>query len=222
MSTSTRPRSHAEREQILRAMSAYLGTVDADATVIALHARFFAEPSSAYSAARASWLSAHGAWQSASAAAEEQDVSFDNALRRLMLSLRESSGKADHELIASLLGGVTPTELMGMRYAEEVTRARALLVRLESRPDLSPSAERLATMQSATDALEAAASTLEAAVRAKRVAGEAMESANLEFDTAWGKLVRALRAVLDETTAEPLIPRFVRGESAAESEMAPA
>ncbi len=223
MSQSSRPRTHAEREQILRALTDHLSSADADPTVTDLHNRVFASAAAAYTEAREGWLTAHGAWQSASVAAEEADTAFDNSLRRLMLSLRESSGKADHELHRALLGGMSPSELMALRYAEEVTRARAFLTRLDARPDLSPSDERKATFTAATDALELASGAVESALRARLVAGEAQDLATTAFDAAWGKLVRALRAVVDESVSEALIPRFTRGEAAApEAEAAPA
>lgn len=222
MSKTSRPSSHANRDQVLRALTDHLASPDADPTVTDLYNRFFAAAAAAYTEAREAYLKAYGAWQFASAAAEEADTAFDNSLRRLMLSLRESSGKADHELYRALLGGMAPSELMGLRYAEEITRARAFLIRLDARPDLSPSEERKATFVAATDALELASGAVESALRARLVASEAQDVAAAAFDTAWGKLVRALRAVVDESVSEALIPRFTRGEAAPETEAAPA
>lgn len=208
MASTPRPTTHAHRDQIIRALAAYLASSIADPAVLELYMRFFASASAAYATARSEWLTAQAAWQAASAAADEADDAFDTALRRLMLSLRDEDGRADTALNQSLLGGVQPSELMAMRYAEEVTRARAFLTRLEARTDLSPNPDRLARFQSAVEALEAAAGASEAALRARLAAGQAQEQAIADFDSAWGKFVRAARLMVDEATVDRFVPRF--------------
>ena len=209
MSVSSRPVSHAQRDQITRTLSSYLASGTADPTVADLYTRFFAATASAYTNARIAWFSAHGAWQAASHAADDADEVFDAALRRLMVAFRDENGSVDAALNASLLGGVQMSELIAMRYAEEVSRARAFLARLAERTDLHPNAERLSIFTEATDALDKAATAEDLALSARLAAGSAMESATAAFDTDWGKLVRALRAMVDAAVFETVVPRFV-------------
>lgn len=218
MPSTTRPETHAERETIIRALTVYLSSPDADPSVRELHDRFFAVSSEAWSSARAAWVSAHGAWQTARGVAEAADEAFDNALRRVMLSLRDDDGRADAALNQSLLGGVTPSELMAMRYDEEISRGRAFLTRLAARSDLSPNPERVEKLSAATDALEVAAGALEAAWRARLAAGTAQDQASADLDTAWGKLVRALKVLVAEDVSSAIIPRFSRSANRAEPE----
>ena len=218
MSMSTRPNTHAERETIVRALTVYLNTADADPTVAALHERFFASESTTWTSARESWVSAHGAWQTTRAAAEEADEAFDNALRRVMLSLRDDDGRADAALNQSLLGGVSPSELMAMPYGEEIARGRAFLTRLAARADLSPNPERVEKLAAAIDGLDAAAGALESAWRARLAAGTAQDQASNALDTAWGKLVRALNAMVDPSITAAIVPRFSRLAAKGEAE----
>lgn len=218
MATTTRPSSHAQREQLIRTLSSYFASGSADATVTELHARFLADAATAYTAARVAWFSAHGAWQAASNSADDADEEFDASLRRLMLGFRDDQGRLDPALNQALLGGVQMSELIAMRYAEEVTRARGFLGRLAARTDLSPNPERLAAFTAATDALEAAATAEALALGDRLAAGSASEAASASFDTAWGKFVRALRAMVDPALAESLVVRFTIGGGAGEAE----
>ena len=70
-------------------------------------------------------------------------------------------------------------------------------------------AERLSIFTEATDALDKAATAEDLALSARLAAGSAMESATAAFDTDWGKLVRALRAMVDAAVFETVVPRFV-------------
>lgn len=65
-----------------------------------------------------------------------------------------------------------------------------------------------------TDALEAAMLLEEEADRALLGAGVAFTSAKSAFDTAYGKLMRAAKAMLDETTFRTVFPRFVTSDPA--------
>lgn len=218
MSQTSRPRTHAQREQIIRTLASYLGTSGADPTVADLHARFLGEATTAYTEARAAHQAATGAWQAASAAAEAADEDFDAALRRLMLAFRDDLGRVDPALNASLLGGYQTHELIALRHDAEVTAARAFLGRLSARTDLSPNPDRLAAFQSATDALDATATAASLALGARLAAGTASETATDAFDTAYGKFVRAVRAMVDSATAESLIARFTLTRAEAEGE----
>ena len=218
MPSTSRPSTHTQREQITRALSTYLASGAADPTVADLYARFFAVTADAYTRARNAWYSAHGAWQAASHAADDADEVFDASLRRLMVAFRDENGSVDAALNSSLLGGVQMSELIAMRYAEEVTRARAFLARLAERTDLHPNAERLATFTDATDALDKAATAEDLALSARLAAGSAMETATATFDTDWGKFVRALRAMVDASVFETVVPRFVSKGPAGDEE----
>lgn len=218
MSMSTRPDTHAERETIIRALTVYLSAPDADPIVADLHTRFFASASDTWTSARESWVSAHGAWQAARGAAEEADDAFDSALRRLMLALRDDDGRSDSALNQSLLGGVSPSQLMAMPYDEEIARGRAFLTRLAARADLSPNPDRVEKLSGAIDGLEAAAGALESAWRVRLAAGAAQEQATSALDTAWGKLVRALNAVVDPAITASVVPRFTRSARKSEPE----
>ena len=218
MSQTSRPRTHAQREQIIRTLASYMGTSGTDPTVADLHARFLGEATTAYTEARAAHQAATGAWQAASAAAEAADEDFDAALRRLMLAFRDDLGRVDPALNASLLGGYQTHELIALRHDAEVTAARAFLGRLSARTDLSPNPDRLAAFQTATDALDAAATAASLALGARLAAGTASETATDAFDTAYGKFVRAVRAMVDSATAESLIARFTLTRAEAEGE----
>ena len=215
MSQTSRPRTHAQREQILRTLATYLASSAADPTVVELHGRFLAEVTTAYTTARAAHQAATGAWQAASAAAEAADEDFDAALRRLMLSFRDDQGRVDPALNASLLGGYQTHELIALRHDAEVTAARAFLARLAARSDLSPNPTRLADFEAATATLETTATAAALALGARLAAGTASETATEALDTAYGKFVRAVRAMVDSATAESLIARFnlTRGEA---------
>ena len=135
-----------------------------------------------------------------------------------MVAFRDENGSVDAALNASLLGGVQMSELIAMRYAEEVTRARGFLARLAARTDLSPNPERLAKFTAATDTLEATSQAEELALGGRLAAGSASEAASAAFDTAWGKFVRALRAMVDSSLAESLVTRFSVGSSSEATE----
>lgn len=212
MSTSTRPRTHAERDTIVRRLASHLAGPSPDATVAEMHSRLFATASDAYVSAREAWVAAHGAWQTASATAKAADEDFDAALRRVMLSLRDDhDGRSDPTLNQSLLGGLRPSELIAMAYAEEIPRARAFLTRLAARTDLSPNPDRVEKLRTALDTLDAAASALDAALGARLAASSAQDAASAAFDTAWGDLVRTLKALAAPGVVEALLPRFNRG-----------
>ena len=216
MSQTSRPRTHAQREQILRTLASFLASSAAGPTVVELHGRLLAEVTTAYTSARAAHQSATGAWQAASVAAEAADEDFDAALRRLMLAFRDDQGRVDPALNASLLGGYQTHELIALRHDAEVTAARAFLGRLSARTDLSPNPDRLIAFQAATDALESAATAASLALGARLAAGTASETATDAFDTAYGKFVRAVRAMVDSATAESLIARFTLTRAEAE------
>lgn len=210
MSISYRPKTYADRDQILRSTDSYMASADADPTLKALYERIFAGAASTYRAARDTFLGAQAAWQSANATADAADQAFDAALRKLMLSFRDEEGSVDRALNQSLLG-MQPNELMALRYAEEVTAGRSFLTRLANRPELSANPERLARFTEALDALEVAASAQEKALRVRLGAGAAQDAARLDFDATWGKFARTVQAAADEATAEAIIPRFYRG-----------
>lgn len=213
MSVTSRPRSHADRDQILSFVAAYLAGPGADATIRSMHDLIFAAAGAAWQSARASYLSAQATWQAASAAADDADATFDSSLRKLMLSFRDEDGSNDPALNQALLG-MQPSALMALRYAEEVSAGRAFLARLAARADLSPNPDRLARFQEALDALEAASAERDRALAARLSAGTAQDTAKLEFDSAWGRLVRAVQATVDEATATAFLPRFTRADAA--------
>lgn len=212
MSLSTRPRSHAERDQIVAAITTYVGQADADPTLVAAEAELFSATRAAYQEARAAYQAAAGAADDASEAADEADAAFDRAFRRFVNDVRDDAGRAVPRVIADMMGGLLPGQLIIRPYREEVQRTRDLLARVGARAGLDLDAGLLAELTAATDALEAATNASEATTRAAHGAGGALTERVAEFDSLYGKLVRKWAALGDEETTGSLLPRFLRSD----------
>lgn len=215
MALSSRPEVHAERDQIVAALTAYMALATADPALVALEAAIFASARVAYVAARADYQEKTAAARRASAAADEADAEFDRKVRRLVASVVDEDGRANPRLFADMMGGLLPSELTSLPYRTEVQKAGDLLRQLRVRTDLDIDAARLDALEAALTALDAATTEDEEAGRAARAAGSALATARDEFDRAYGKLVRAWLAVVGETATFAVLPRFVRREASA-------
>lgn len=210
MSLSFRPRSHAERDQIISAITAYLARSDADPALVSAEETVFSAVRAEYQASRATYQAAVGDAEDASEAADAADAAFDRCFRLFAGSVRDEAGRLSPRMIADKMGGMLPGELVSRPYREEVQRSRDLLSRLGAREALGVDAAALDELRASVDALEAATDALEAANRAARQAGAALTEAVGEFDQRYGKLVRRWQGLSEEGVTEGLLPRFVR------------
>lgn len=223
MSLTTRPRSHAERDAIIAAITGYLARTDADATLIAAEAAVFADARVQYQNARAAYQAAAGDAEDASERADAADADFDRAFRLLVASVRDEEGRPAPRQIANMMGGLLPGDLTRKPYREEVQRARDLLSRLSARDGLDIDEDRIAALAASVDLLEATTEASEVATRAARSAGATLADAVTDFDQRYGKLVRRWDALSDDGAVAALLPRFVRASSraSADDEAAP-
>lgn len=215
MALTTRPRSHAERDQVIAAILAYLAGLTADPALVAMDLRYFAAARANYIAARADYQDKVAAARLASDAADEADEVFDRKVKRLVASVLDEEGRPAPRVLADMMGGLLPSELTVLPYRTEVQKAGDLLRQLRVRTDLGIDTARLDALEAAIAALEAATTADEEAGRAARVAGSALTEARDEFDRAYGKLVRAWLALAGEEATYAVLPRFTRREATA-------
>ena len=212
MSLSTRPRSHAERDQIVAAISTYIRQPDADPILVDVEASLFAGVRAEYQMARASYQAAAGAADDASEAADAADAAFDRSFRRFVGDIRDEAGRSVPRVIADMMGGTLPGDLTSCNYREEAQRTRDLLVRVGARAGLAVDPTLFAALQDSVAALEAATDASEAATRAVHGAGAALTETVAVFDTLYGKLVRKWAALSEEGKTDTLLPRFLRAD----------
>ena len=210
MSLSFRPRSHAERDQIIAAITLYLARPDADPTLVAAEEAVFAAVRTEYQSARAAYQAAVGDAEDGSEVADAADAAFDRCFRLFAGSVRDEAGRLSPRTIADRMGGLLPGELVSRPYREEVQRTRDLLSRLGASEALGVDAAALDELRAGVDALEAATDAAEAANRTSRSAGAALTETVAEFDQRYGKLVRRWQGLSEEGVTEGLLPRFVR------------
>lgn len=219
MSLTFRPESHAERQTVVRALTEYLAQPSAEDAVRTWDGLGFADARARYTAAVGTYAERLGAWRVASAAAEGADAAFDQEVRLLVASTLDTHGRPQPRVLAGMLGGTLPGDLVHLGYAEELRRSAGLLAELPTRTDLQVDPARVEALGARRSALEAAATALDAAYRARVEAGRALEDAVDTFDRSYGKLVRALVLTLGQDRAAAVLPRFPR---AAGSEPTPA
>ena len=212
MSLSFRPRSHAERDQIVAAIVSYLARPDADPSLVTAESSLFTAARDEYQSARAAYQTALGAAEDASDAADLADTAFDRSFRLFVAAFRDEAGRASPRTIADMMEGVLPGELVVRPYREEVRRTRDLLNRIGERAGLGVDADLLSALRDSTDALESATDALEGANRASRAAGVVLTESVAEFDLVYGKLVRRWQGLSEEGVTEAILPRFVRAE----------
>lgn len=212
MSLSFRPRSHAERDQIVSAIVAYLARPDADPSLVAAESSVFTAVRAEYQTARAAYQAAVGAAETASDAADVADEAFDRSFRLFAGAVRDEAGRLSPRTLADRMEGVLPGELVSRPYREEVRRTRDLLSRIGAGDGLGVDTDLRSALSDSLDALEAATDTLEEANRASRAAGAALTESVAAFDLYYGKLVRRWQGLSEEGVTEAILPRFVRAE----------
>jgi hypothetical protein len=210
MALSTRPRSHAERDQIVSALSTFRAFSGADPTILALDDALFVAERAAYVEARENWQRRSAAAREASGVADQADADFDRDLRLFAASVRDEAGKATPRVVSELLGGTLPGTLTGLPYREEVQRTQGLFERISVRSGLSYDSDRAAALRVSTATLDAATAADEDATRAQTAAGSTLVEAKAAFDRAYMRLVAASRAILEDASFLSIFPRFVR------------
>lgn len=210
MATSFIPGTHAEREQVATMLERALGRADVDPLVRDLDGRLFA-------GARAEWKRAWTAHREAEAAlrvarevGDAADREMDRAVRLFVGSVRDTDGRLQPRVVAEMLGGMLPGELVTVAAAEALKRTEQLLAQLPSRPGLVHDAALAEGLRATRAALaEAAAAEDDAEIRVLGTGGQ-LTRATMDFDRGYGRLVRALLATLGSDAVSASLPRFVR------------
>ncbi|MEZ4239488.1 MAG: hypothetical protein R3F59_25690 [Myxococcota bacterium] len=194
MTTTTRPRTHAERDACIAALDDLATTALAPLAAAAVTA--FRPVAERYTAARSAHRAVSATRDEAAASTQRADAAFDRALRCWSVTVVDADGRPVRSDLAAMLGGVTPAQLAKLPYRQEVVRTGDLLVQLERRPSLSGDPARLADLIAAHRTLASETDALEAATRLERGAGTRLKLAVTQFDREWGKLVKALELTL--------------------------
>jgi hypothetical protein len=205
---STRPDSHSERDQVLRATDPKSPPPGLDEAALPLLARIFGAPREAYAAARTEHAAATARYLEAATLADAADDTFDTAFRKWTKTVTRADGKAATQEIAALLNSTLPSALVDLPYAAEITKTQGLLDKLPA--DLQGDAQKLAELKAALAALEPLVKDQEQKGRAKLAAGAKLAQASIDFDTAYGKLVKAYRGLLGDDATFAVLPRFLR------------
>ena len=212
MSMTFRPSTHAERDQVVAALQAWMATPGADSTLVALTTTLCLPALEAYVAARQAWPEKFAEARVASAAADAADEAFDRDLRLLSASIRDAAGRSQPRVLADMMGGTLASELTRLPYRKEITKGSALVTTLKARADLGVDPALLSGLEASVDALRLAANEDELASRASALAGATQRATAAAFDLAYGRLVRAFKAYAGESSAAAILPRFVRVE----------
>ena len=185
-----RPRSHAELDLVLHAVSAALDA--ADPALVALDRALFLGARTAYLAAREAHFQAFAASRAARERAEAADADFARDLRAFATSIRDRAGEVPSYAMFELLGGILPSALTRRAWSDEVHRAHGLLFRVGVRTDLRCDPNQVAALRASTAALELAMGAEDAARRALHVAGHRLDEAKRIFDRGYGQFARAV------------------------------
>lgn len=213
MSTDLRPSTNAQRDTVALALDNHVTSPGADATLVMLDASLFAGPRAAYVEARERYERCFASARRTSSTADDASAAFDRDLRQFAASVRDEAGRATPRVVSALLGGVLPSTLLQKTDREKVTRTRRLLLHLPLRTELTYDADHAEALRASTDALEVATGADEEAERATLAAGAALRAAKNTFDDSYGRLLRAARAMLDQSTFLAVFPRFVGSDA---------
>jgi hypothetical protein len=204
----SRPRSHDERDKMVSATDLATPHPQLDADAKAVMARIIGAPRGTYVAARQAYASATALYLDASDAADAADETFDSAFRLWVRSATRADGKPASAELANLMGGTLPAELVDLPYRTEITKGKGLIEKLPA--ELKGDAAKLAAFQAALAAFEPLVDSQEKAQRDKLAAGTRLDEATHDFDSACGKLAKALKGLLGDEVAAAILPRFVR------------
>ena len=120
--------------------------------------------------------------------------------------------RREPRVVAELLGGVGPSELTRLSLREEIACAHDLLMRLPKRAYLNYDASLAQALSACIADLEDAAEVLEKAQRALRGVASTMSAAKDDFDAAYAKLLRAVKAQLSASVLRSHFPSFAAAE----------
>ena len=208
------PTRDYERDMAAAALRRALGDAD---TASALHpwdkAPFLAacDAYAAAGSARCACLGTKGATSAAMPAAER---AFDRDLRLLVAALLDEKGRTQPRLLAELLDGKLPSQVIAGTCAEKVRRAGLLLERLPGHPELRGDPRRVSALAISTAALEAAVIADREADLALQTALSAYREARLAFDKAYRRLVVMAQLLQNELFVLRHFPRFRRKKPA--------
>ncbi|MDX9721833.1 MAG: hypothetical protein RBU37_13870 [Myxococcota bacterium] len=216
MSLEAVPRNHVEREQLVRALEAWIASQPPE-LALQINESVFAAAKNAYLDLSGQYQAAKGAERAASDAADAADRRFDPAFRNWSNSVRDERGVARSSELSAILG-MSPGELVQRTYAVEVLHTQKLLTQLESRADLRGDPSALAELTAATAALAISVADDEKATLARLAIGREYSIATKDFDRSYRKLRRALSPILGKDALDAAFPLFVRAERKIENE----
>ena len=192
------PRSMSDRFAGLRALRALTPPDEAAAA----HAALVDGVGAAWERSADAIVAARAAVEDARDLVELADAEFDRAAKRWGNSVRRADdGAVDAVGLREALGGVNISDWIGAPVDDELGRARALFVRLDTSP--RGGADELRALQKATDALAGAWAAYGAAKVDRDRALAASAAAADAFDAAWSKVGR-----LWDVSGAPGFPRF--------------
>ncbi|MDX9723541.1 MAG: hypothetical protein RBU37_22525 [Myxococcota bacterium] len=210
MSLMPYPKTHAEREQVIRATEVWRTKTPTE-LALALYTHIFAPAEKAYLELGERYQAAKGAERAASDAADVCDERFDTAMRKWTVSVRDERGVARTAELSPLLS-MPPNELTRKPYGVEVSHTQRMLVQLENRPELRGDPAAFAELSAATNALAVAVAADEEATLTRLAIGREYTLATKEFDKAYRKLRRALVPLIGQEALDAAFPLFVRAE----------
>lgn len=210
MSTSNRPVTYSDREELIHAMTVFRADTCVSPTLIALYDTLLASELRAYVEARERSQRTMETAIEARRASESAAGDFDRDLRNFAATVRDPEGRARPREVAELLGGTLPSKLARKRHREKVQRTRGLMDRLSARTGLRYEAEQAAALERSAKALDLAVAADERARRWQRSDALALAQARANFDRAYVRLLAAARVLLDESTFASIFPRFGR------------
>ena len=217
MAYTTRPETDAQRDRCITVVAPLIGATATPKLVANTLNVEFVPARDTYLAARTVMAQAVATVIKAEKDARESDEAFDKAVRLWSPTVRDEDGKAIPVQVSKLFGGVRPGKLVKLPYREEVTRTDDLSAQVALSPHLAGDAAKLEALQAAQKDLAAKTAALEAAEATRREARAKLTTAESEFDSAWGTVVRKL----NKAKLGAMVPQFLVEEPKAPTEVPP-
>ena len=201
-------RTHAEREQVQRAVEAWRESKP-DALALDLESTIFAPALNRWVPSYAAHQQAMAVERAASDALDDGDGRFDAAARAWLATLRDEAGRSRTAEITTIVG-MAVSEMLKLPPRDELVRVGRLFAQQGERPDLRGDEARLGELQLAAEALGKLVKTDEEALRAKLAAGQVHAQTTAAFDRAYRKLLRTLEPLIGREAIAAAFPRFQR------------